>query len=156
MSAPRPPRGALARWAPVVLWAICISWFSTGAFSGQSTHRYIDPALRWLFGDISIAEIRFAHAVIRKSAHVVEYAVLAFLLGRALSEPGERISGRLVLRVVLSCAAYASLDELHQTFERGRGGSPIDVGIDTGGALLGSLLLVGWRRLTGRPSTSRT
>ena len=77
-------RGRLARWAPVVIWATCISWFSTDAFSAQSTNSYIDPVLRYFFGELSAATFRFAHTTIRKSAHFLEYAVLAILLCRAL------------------------------------------------------------------------
>jgi VanZ family protein len=39
--------------------------------------------------------------------------------------------------------AYAASDEWHQTFVRGRHGSPIDVGIDAVGISLG---LMAWRR----------
>ena len=39
--------------------------------------------------------------------------------------------------------AYACTDEFHQTFVRGRHGSPIDVAIDALGALIG---LAVWRR----------
>ena len=38
--------------------------------------------------------------------------------------------------------AYACTDELHQTFVRGRHGTPVDVAIDAAGALIG---LAVWR-----------
>jgi VanZ family protein len=38
------------------------------------------------------------------------------------------------------CILYAVADELHQLFVPGRAASPVDVLIDTGGALLGILL----------------
>ena len=76
--------------------------------------------------------------VLRKLAHMTEYAVLALLLVRA--------TGSALWAFVLT-VAYACTDELHQTFVRGRHGSPIDVGIDAIGALIGLSLLRLRRRL---------
>jgi VanZ family protein len=150
----RPTRGPIARWAPVVVWATCISWFSTGAFSAQSTNSYIDPVLRYFFGELSPETFRFAHTIIRKSAHFLEYAVLAILLCRALTEPGVRPSPALLLKVILWCAVYACLDELHQLFVPKRTGSLYDSMLDTTGATVGALLLWMWR--SGSPSTTGT
>jgi len=130
---------------PVVVCAAFISWFSTDAFSARSTHNYIDPVLRLLFGDLSLAGMRLAHAVVRKLAHLTEYALLGSLLCRALAEPGAQLRLALLARVLLYCGLYASADELHQTFVMSRTGSPVDVGIDVAGAGIGALLFV-WRR----------
>ena len=151
---PRAPRSKLARWAPVVVWATCISWFSTGAFSAQSTNSYIDPVLRYLFGELSPETFRFAHTIIRKSAHFTEYGVLAILLCRALTEPGERPTPAILARVIVLCAIYACLDELHQLFVPKRTGSLYDSALDTIGATAGALLLLGWRSRR-RPPTPR-
>lgn len=148
-----PARRLLARWAPVIVWATCISWFSTGAFSAQSTNSYIDPVLRYFFGELAPATFRFAHTVIRKSAHFLEYAVLAMLLGRALSEPGARPTPAILRRVIVWCALYAGLDELHQLFVPRRTGSLYDSLLDTAGATVGALFLM-WR--SGRSSGTRT
>ena len=72
--------------------------------------------------------------VLRKGAHVTEYAILGALLVRAL----ERI-----LPAFLAAVAYAATDELHQHFVRGRHASPIDVAIDAAGVALG---IVVWSR----------
>jgi VanZ family protein len=137
------------RWIPVVVWATCISWFSTSAFSAQSTNSYIDPVLRYFFGELSLATFRFAHTIIRKSAHFLEYAVLGILLCRALTEPGTRPSWRTIVRAILYCAVYASLDELHQTFVPRRTGSPYDSMLDAAGASVGALLFRARRRSAG-------
>ena len=133
------------RWAPVAVWAACISWFSTEAFSAQSTHHYIDPALRLFFWELSPAGFRLAHTIIRKAAHLTEYAVLAILLCRALTVPRAPMQTRLLVRTLVYCALYASADELHQVFEPSRTGSPFDVVIDVVGASAGATLFV-WRR----------
>jgi VanZ family protein len=70
--------------------------------------------------------------VLRKGAHVAEYAILALLLFRAL--------GREAPALVLGLA-YAVTDEVHQHFVRGRHASPFDVAVDAFGLTLGLLLL---------------
>lgn len=137
--------GPLARWAPAVVWAICIWWFSTGAFSARSTNAYIDPLLRFFLGDLSLEAFRLAHAAIRKAAHFTEYAVLAILIGRAITLPNLRIGPAVIGRTILYCAIYAVADELHQTFEVTRTGSPSDVAVDVLGATAGMILLARWR-----------
>jgi VanZ family protein len=137
---------ALTRWLPVVVWAAFISWFSTDAFSARSTNSYIDPVLRFFFGELTPAGFRFAHTVVRKSAHTIEYAILAVLTCRALAtNPTERLPRATLVRALLYCAMYALIDEAHQTFVPSRTGSGIDVGVDVMGATLGALLLM-WRR----------
>jgi VanZ family protein len=74
--------------------------------------------------------------VLRKGAHMTEYAILAALLVRAL--------GRELPAFALG-VAYAASDELHQHFVRGRHASPVDVAIDAVGLLIGLAL---WRRFS--------
>jgi VanZ family protein len=73
--------------------------------------------------------------VLRKCAHMTEYAVLAALLYRALERE---------LPAFLGTVAYAATDELHQHFVRGRHASAVDVAIDAVGATIG---LLAWARL---------
>jgi VanZ family protein len=108
----------LGAWAPVVVWAAVIFAFSS------------IPSLS--------TELGTWDTILRKLAHVTEYAILGGLLQRALRRPG--------LAVALG-VLYAVTDEVHQTFVEGRAGAPVDVGIDAVGALAGVLL---WRRLLER------
>jgi VanZ family protein len=78
--------------------------------------------------------------VLRKLAHATEYAVLGFLLLRAV--------GREVPAVLLGIA-YAASDELHQHFVRGRHGAISDVAIDAVGVLIGVYVA---KRLGRRPA----
>jgi len=92
--------------------------------------------------------------LMRKCAHVTEYAVLALLLWRALrSIPILRAKMLMVfVAVVLGCALFAATDEFHQTFVKSRTPSIRDVFLDVGGALLGLLIGVGFaRRHAKRP-----
>lgn len=70
--------------------------------------------------------------VLRKGAHLTEYAILGLLLMRALGRE---------LPALLVGVAYAASDELHQHFVAGRHGSPVDVAIDTAGLAIGILAL---------------
>jgi VanZ family protein len=106
---------ALTHWLPVVAWAALI--FALSAI----------PSLGTGLGTWDL--------ILRKCAHMTEYAVLAFLLARAFG----REAPALVVGVL-----YAVSDEVHQAFVSGRHASPIDVAIDTVGVLLG---LLAWRRL---------
>jgi VanZ family protein len=139
------------RWLPVVVWATFISWFSTDAFSARSTNSYIDPVLRFFFGELTPAGFRLAHSIIRKSAHLTEYAILAMLTVRAQAEPGERVPRMALVRTLVYCAVYAMIDEGHQTLVPSRTGSPVDVLVDTTGAAIGATAFSAWRsRLSDR------
>jgi VanZ family protein len=101
-----------SRWLPVLAWAGVIFLFSS------------IPSLSSGLGGWDL--------VLRKLAHMTEYAILAVLLVRA--------TGSYAWAFAFA-VAYAASDEFHQTFVRGRHGSPIDAGIDALGALIGLGLL---------------
>ena len=70
--------------------------------------------------------------VLRKLAHLAEYAVFGAVLYRALGrEPAAIAIGSL----------YAITDEVHQSFVAGREGSPLDWAIDSAGVVAGVLVL---------------
>jgi VanZ family protein len=103
----------LTIWLPVVAWAAVIFAFSS------------IPSLSTGLGTWD--------TILRKGAHVSEYAVLGALLYRALAREA------LALAVGI---AYAATDELHQHFVRGRHASPVDVAIDAVGLAAGMLVWV--------------
>ncbi|MBA3735880.1 MAG: VanZ family protein [Actinobacteria bacterium] len=108
----------LTVWLPVFVWAAVIFTFSS------------IPSLSSGLGAWD--------TVLRKGAHVTEYAILGALLYRAL--------GREPLALAAGIA-YAATDELHQHFVRGRHASPVDVAIDGVGLAFGMLV---WLRLRER------
>ena len=71
--------------------------------------------------------------ILRKLAHMAEFALLWFLWWRALGY-GNRLWPALI------AIAYAVTDELHQTTVEGRVGSPVDVLIDSAGVALAVLV----------------
>src|SRR3954447_11160508 len=61
--------------------------------------------------------------ILRKCAHMTEYAVLTILWWRALV-PGVANPKRALALAYVIAVAYAATDEFHQTFVTGRHGSP--------------------------------
>src|SRR5215469_10384693 len=74
----------LKYWLPLLTWLVVIFVGSTSIMSAAQTSRYIVPFLLWLKPGMSPHAIWIILITIRKCAHVIEYAVLALLLWRAL------------------------------------------------------------------------
>src|SRR2546421_11733660 len=98
-------------WLPVLAWMILIFVGSTDLLSAEHTSRFIGPFLRWFAPDVSDATIASIQLIVRKCAHLTEYAILAALLYRALRLYRERI----VSVAFIITALYAVLDEFHQS-----------------------------------------
>ena len=78
--------------------------------------------------------------IVRKCAHMTEYAILGWIAFAFLGSCG--IQGKMHYIAVLGFNfCYASTDEIHQLFSPGRSGQFTDVCIDTAGAAIGLLLL---------------
>src|SRR3712207_5522733 len=113
-------REALLLWGPVLVWMGIIF-----TLSGQSGLGGMEGP-QWFH-------------TLRKMGHVVEYGLLALLVGRALVATwrarGEALSRALMLRAwylgVGICALYALSDEFHQSLVPRREGRMVDVLIDT-------------------------
>ena len=116
---------------------------STDIGSGRGTSRFIGPVVRWLWPSLSEAQVDLIVFLVRKTAHLAEYALLALLLWRALGKPvkGEirPWDWRLAGWAALGAALYACTDEFHQSFVPSRLGSVWDVLLDTTGATAGML-----------------
>jgi VanZ family protein len=102
------------RWLPVLVWAAVIFAFSS------------IPSLGTGLGTWDL--------VLRKLAHMTEYAILGALLLRAIGRP---------LPAFAIGVLYAASDEAHQHFVSGRHASPLDVAIDAAGIAVG---LAAWHR----------
>jgi VanZ family protein len=145
-------RRFLKYWLPVLIWVGVIFIGSTSVLSAEHTSRYTVPFLLWLKPGMSPTTIWKIVVIARKCAHVSEYAVLAFLLSRALrSVPALRTKTLMVCGAVLvGCSVFAASDEFHQTFVKSRTPSVHDVLLDVAGALLG--LLIGASFARHRPN----
>jgi len=132
----------LKNWLPVFIWLAVIFLGSTDLMSAEHTSRFIVPFLRWLNPDISPERLASIHSIVRKCAHLGEYAVLALLLLRAaiLMTNLKRSLAILYVSVWVACLFVATTDEFHQTFVASRGASAADIMIDGSGAILGLLI----------------
>ena len=121
-------------WGPVVVWAGIIFLFSA---------RPVIPASQIFWKDF----------IIKKSAHVIEYGILASLLYRALKESGvQKYNAGLI--AILIALIYGATDELHQSFTPGREPRVRDVFFDTIGAILSVYSI--WNLLPKAPKKLKT
>ena len=105
----------LIYWLPPILW-ICLIFLVSNR-----------PAVR-------TTEIYLTDFILKKTAHLIEYAVLSVLLFRSLRNT---TSFRLTQLIALALALtifYSVTDEIHQTFVPSREGRVRDVIIDAVGA----------------------
>lgn len=148
-------RSFLKYWLPLLVWLGVIFLGSTNLMSAEHTSRFIVPFLLWLKPGMSPQTIWSILVVIRKSAHLSEYAILALLLWRALRS-GKALRPKTPMlfgAVLLGCAVFAASDEFHQCFVKSRTPSLRDVVLDVAGALLG--LLIGAAFARRHPKTFR-
>lgn len=73
--------------------------------------------------------------VLRKIAHISEFAILTFLLFRAIIIDRPKINKAIIYSLIIALF-YAFSDEFHQSFVKGRECSFRDVGIDSIGVLI--------------------
>ena len=83
----------------------------------------------------TFAGINIPVLVIRKAAHICEYAALCFLFSGSFYFIKH---GKPYVIALISTFLFACSDEIHQLFVPGRWGSPVDVLIDTLAAVLGA------------------
>ena len=127
-------------------WALCALWMGVifamsampGDVSGEQSGtitQIILAALSFVLGDRAAAVSPQAlEWLVRKGAHMAEYAVLFLLYRRALRLSGIKRPG---LYAFLMSVAYAATDEFHQSFVEDRGPGAVDVAIDALGAAAG-------------------
>ena len=130
-------RRIVVAWLLVFVWAGVIWTLGGDDFSMAETSQTLLPWLEWLLGDLEPRRIYRIYAAIRKSAHVVEYGILAMLTFRAalLAVNRNRIATACWAAIFI-VAALATADEIRQAFSPVRGGSPYDVLIDIAGGLV--------------------
>ncbi len=149
-----------AVWAPVAVAIAVICAESTSTFSSQNTSGWLRPIVERWFGAFTDSAWDLFHHYLRKSGHFIGYGTVGFTFLRAwlhtLARRGRSTlsSWRLESSIlaIFSTAIVASCDEFHQTFLPSRTGTPIDVLLDSAGALAMCLLvwLICWSRQTGK------
>lgn len=116
-------------WLPVALWAILIFNFSA------------HPSAQ-------VSEVHWQDFVLKKTIHIVEYAIFTTLIYRALKNSGVEKKEAGYYAIILAIL-YASSDEFHQSFTPGREPTVRDVIFDTIGGFLSVYAL--WKLLPKMP-----
>ena len=126
-----------------LVWMIFIFYLShqPASVSASQSGGFMDmltslPIVGGLFDELM--EFSFAEFLIRKSAHMFLYFVLAILIYMSISKGN---SYRYYILAFVLSAMYACSDEIHQLFIVGRSGEIRDVLVDSTGALIGLLLI---------------
>lgn len=124
-------------------------WFSSDSFSGDRTESILDSLLAWLVAGMKREDVRLVNLLVRKSAHFVEYALLAALLYRGFRQDDlRRWHWKWAFYSFVILAGWAMLDEYRQSLTMTRGPSAYDAMLDTLGGLfaLALIALIGRRR----------
>lgn len=137
-------RTATYRHGPMVLLMLAIFIVSSDLGSADHTRPVLASIVRrflpWLAQLMTPAMIDVTDFIIRKVAHVTEYAVLSLLVSRSVGiKMNSTIRERLVPAGISSL--YALSDEFHQSFVPSRGATYTDVMWDTLGGFIGSAIL---------------
>jgi VanZ family protein len=146
----------LKDWLPILLWASVIFFFSAQPYEKQELSPQINGIidkqlieenfshikLHYASSEVSVQRLgaaKFVEFFIRKSAHFIEFAVLAFLIYRALRRRMIRTNVKII-GAFAGSVLYAISDEFHQSFTSNRTPLVHDVFIDSLGALFGVLV----------------
>ena len=130
----------------IVMWCNVIFGFSakngtqSSKSSGRVTKAVISvcyPACNYLNTGQQEKVFHKVNFIIRKTAHFLEYAILALLITILIITFDKKGISAIISAVVI-CAVLAAADEMHQGFVPGRNPAVKDVVIDSFGALAGS------------------
>ena len=121
-------------WLPFLLWLLLIYSFSSHPTKATS-------------------DIYWEDFIIKKLAHIVEYAILTAFLYRALLSSGIR-KKEAALTSIFFALVYGMTDEYHQSFIPGREPRIRDIVFDTIGSLLAIFII--WKLLPKAPPRLKT
>lgn len=108
-------------WLPVIIWSSVIYFFSS-------------------IPHLKIEILGFWDLILRKIAHIVEYAILSLLYFRAIKNTTNLKGTSFYFWPMFLSLIYAISDEIHQHFVPGRYCSVVDIGIDSVGIIIGCVI----------------
>ena len=142
----------LRYWLPVLIWMTVIFSASADTQSASTSSRLIGPFVRFFVPDIPQEHLDLIVFLVRKAAHITEYAILSWLLARALTMPATpagRWSRKAAFIAWIVTSLYSATDEFHQSFVPNRDARWSDVIIDSTGAALGIVGFFWYGRFRG-------
>ncbi|MHB9112131.1 MAG: VanZ family protein [Thermoleophilia bacterium] len=117
-------------------WRVALPWLSVIAWAALIFFLSAQPNLKT---DLGIWDL-----ILRKGAHMVEFAVLCLLLWNAIRQTVTVSFAALAFAVAISLL-YAFSDEFHQRFVPGRSGALRDVAFDAIGIVIMSVIIIALR-----------
>ncbi len=143
-------------WWPAAVWLSLIVGESTDYLSSDHTSAALYSVLTRLFGPINLYDFLVWHHYLRKTGHVIGYAMLCLLLFRAWRMTLAAVRRwKPALLAWLGTAMVASLDEWHQTFLPSRTGTIRDVILDSTAGLIALIILLLLLRRRDRAAPKR-
>ncbi len=125
-----------------VVWASLIFYLSTRTFASSFSVWLLAEILHLARLRVSAAAFALLQYLLRRGAHLTVYGIFAIFIYYSLAgESRPKWSLRRAVASVVIAAIYSLTDEYHQSFVPGRDGSLLDCGVDTLGAMLGTVVV---------------
>ena len=122
-------------WTIINRWGPVITLMALLFYASAQPHYDAPPGTTdiYMSGSMPILVDYSLNTLIKKSAHVITYGLLAGLIMRALVAHRIPLREASILALVLALS-YAITDEIHQAYVYGRHSSVLDIGFDYIGA----------------------
>jgi VanZ family protein len=129
-------------------WAVLVFYLSTERFGSDFSQGLVAPALALLHFNVSLRTFHILDVLLRKTAHITEYGILASLVYCSFSwqQPFRWKLGQAIWCIGI-VGLYSLTDEFHQRYVPGRHASLVDCGIDVAGAAIALITIFEARRL---------
>jgi hypothetical protein len=130
-------------WLYVFIWLLILIVLSSDFFSYFATRKITKGIFLLVNPDMHIRTILKFHEFIRKALHVINYAILSWLLLCAFVKsfaPIPKWTTKIAILCVLICIFFSVTDEWRQSFTNMRTSRLLDIYLDTGGAVLTQLV----------------
>ena len=132
-------------WILIILWMIIIFLFSSqnSEDSSKLSRGFLRNFILWFLPEnINEDTVDFLEHILRKCAHMAEYAVLGVLISIQLRLYHVfEAEWKKIWSAVFLVMLYAATDEFHQLFVGGRSGQISDIFIDTCGGMAGAFVI---------------
>lgn len=132
----------------VLMWILFLGWISFIFYMSSQVadvsnkqSGFVIKVVETVGFDIESKFGELANFAVRKTAHVSEYCILAFIAYNLVRCYTDKKNHARIYCIVIS-ALYACTDEIHQLFVPGRTGMFRDVVIDTSGAVIAAIVLL--------------
>jgi VanZ family protein len=131
-----------------------VLFLGTSFFGADRTSLVLVPLIKAIAPGASPHDVKLAHLLVRKLAHMTEYAALALSWFVTLTGNPARTPRRAAWLALAVCIACAFVDETHQAFLPTRTASALDFVIDAVAALLALVVARLYQESGGTPDVT--